>query len=246
MRRDDGLRLPARSWLGREDSNLRMPDPKSGALPLGDAPVLTTPAPGQPPGAPTLERPDPGPRGPREWKPSLHGPEGVAKMDLLDLLQTLLRHRGQAVRLSVARRRRPLRPLSPFRPGLAPLFEDAVVLRQHPLLDHSPRLVVQRVGDVLELAVLLLPAGHADEQPVPPLDDLDVVDHETLVKHDRDECLELFLLNRKDLDLCDLHFRVLSGSSLVIPRRVPRRRPVHSEAAAGFSQRSPPAETAQD
>lgn len=25
-------------WLGRQDSNLRMPDPKSGALPLGDAP----------------------------------------------------------------------------------------------------------------------------------------------------------------------------------------------------------------
>src|SRR5882724_4681454 len=28
-----------RIWLGREDSNLRVPDPKSGALPLGDAPV---------------------------------------------------------------------------------------------------------------------------------------------------------------------------------------------------------------
>jgi hypothetical protein len=27
-------------WLGRQDSNLRMPDPKSGALPLGDAPKL--------------------------------------------------------------------------------------------------------------------------------------------------------------------------------------------------------------
>src|SRR6266852_9224128 len=25
-------------WLGRKDSNLRMPDPKTGALPLGDAP----------------------------------------------------------------------------------------------------------------------------------------------------------------------------------------------------------------
>jgi hypothetical protein len=29
-----------RDWLGRQDSNLRMPDPKSGALPLGDAPKL--------------------------------------------------------------------------------------------------------------------------------------------------------------------------------------------------------------
>ncbi len=25
--------------LGRQDSNLRMPDPKSGALPLGDSPM---------------------------------------------------------------------------------------------------------------------------------------------------------------------------------------------------------------
>ena len=27
------------NWLGRKDSNLRMPDPKPGALPLGDAPI---------------------------------------------------------------------------------------------------------------------------------------------------------------------------------------------------------------
>ena len=26
-------------WLGRQDSNLRMPVPKTGALPLGDAPA---------------------------------------------------------------------------------------------------------------------------------------------------------------------------------------------------------------
>ena len=29
----------ARNWLGRQDSNLRMPVPKTGALPLGDAPM---------------------------------------------------------------------------------------------------------------------------------------------------------------------------------------------------------------
>src|SRR5437870_3142494 len=28
-----------KNWLGRKDSNLRMPDPKTGALPLGDAPA---------------------------------------------------------------------------------------------------------------------------------------------------------------------------------------------------------------
>lgn len=27
-------------WLGRKDSNLRMPGPKPGALPLGDAPII--------------------------------------------------------------------------------------------------------------------------------------------------------------------------------------------------------------
>src|SRR6476661_7183093 len=32
MRKKDG-------WLGRQDSNLRMPVPKTGALPLGDAPA---------------------------------------------------------------------------------------------------------------------------------------------------------------------------------------------------------------
>ena len=29
-----------KKWLGREDSNLRMPAPKAGALPLGDAPKV--------------------------------------------------------------------------------------------------------------------------------------------------------------------------------------------------------------
>jgi hypothetical protein len=29
----------AKDWLGRQDSNLRMPVPKTGALPLGDAPA---------------------------------------------------------------------------------------------------------------------------------------------------------------------------------------------------------------
>src|SRR5829696_4567632 len=28
-------------WLGRKDSNLRMPDPKTGALPLGYAPIIS-------------------------------------------------------------------------------------------------------------------------------------------------------------------------------------------------------------
>src|SRR5690242_9758179 len=32
--------MPATNWLGRQDSNLRMPGSKPGALPLGDAPSL--------------------------------------------------------------------------------------------------------------------------------------------------------------------------------------------------------------
>ena len=30
-----------KSWLGRRDSNPRMPVPKTGALPLGDAPIFS-------------------------------------------------------------------------------------------------------------------------------------------------------------------------------------------------------------
>src|SRR5260370_37907994 len=32
-------RTSLKNWLGRKASNLRMPDPKTGALPLGDAPT---------------------------------------------------------------------------------------------------------------------------------------------------------------------------------------------------------------
>jgi hypothetical protein len=33
------VRSDFQHWLGRKDSNLRMPDPKTGALPLGYAPT---------------------------------------------------------------------------------------------------------------------------------------------------------------------------------------------------------------
>ncbi len=32
--------IKQKKWLGRQDSNLRMPGSKPGALPLGDAPTL--------------------------------------------------------------------------------------------------------------------------------------------------------------------------------------------------------------
>ena len=34
------LKKRVKIWLGRQDSNLRMPTPKTGALPLGDAPIF--------------------------------------------------------------------------------------------------------------------------------------------------------------------------------------------------------------
>ncbi len=37
-RGERGLSNPKSGWLGRQDSNLRMPIPKTGALPLGHAP----------------------------------------------------------------------------------------------------------------------------------------------------------------------------------------------------------------
>ena len=36
---EPGLYLGCMAWLGRQDSNLRMPGPKPGALPLGHDPL---------------------------------------------------------------------------------------------------------------------------------------------------------------------------------------------------------------
>src|SRR5438445_11418626 len=46
-RRDsESSKINSIDWLGREDSNLRMPESKSGALPLGYAPIINdSPAP---------------------------------------------------------------------------------------------------------------------------------------------------------------------------------------------------------
>src|ERR1043165_6099693 len=50
--------VPPASWLGREDSNLRIRDPKTRALPLGDAPMLlVVAAPRGPPPRARLPRP---------------------------------------------------------------------------------------------------------------------------------------------------------------------------------------------
>ncbi len=61
------------------------------------------------------------------------------------------------------------------------------------------------MSDVLELAVPLASTRHADEQSVAALDHLDVVHHEAVVEDDRDERLQLLLVDRENFDLRDLH-----------------------------------------
>src|SRR5688572_20209271 len=80
-----------------------------------------------------------------------------------------------------------------------------LVHREDLLLEVLAHLVVQRMCDVLERPVLPLLARHGNEQPLRSVDDLDVGHHERLVKHDRYERLELLVLHRDDLDVCDLH-----------------------------------------
>src|SRR5512142_2423684 len=94
--------------------------------------------------------------------------------------------------------------LGPVRPG-APPGDLALVLGEDDALHPLPRLGVERVGDVLERAVLPALGGHRDEQPGVPVDDLEVPDHEAVVERDRDVGLELVLADREDADLGDLH-----------------------------------------
>src|SRR5512133_1710388 len=92
----------------------------------------------------------------------------------------------------------------PVRAGGAP-GDLALVLREDDALHPLPRLGVERVGDVLEGPVLSALCGHRDEQPGISVDDLEVPDHEAAVERDRDVGLELFLADREDADLGDLH-----------------------------------------
>ena len=77
------------------------------------------------------------------------------------------------------------------------LGDDLAVLGDDLLFELAPRLVVQRMGDVAKRPVLPLLARHRDEQAVRALDDLDVADDETVVEDDRDEGLELVLVERE-------------------------------------------------
>src|SRR5207244_1147966 len=90
----------------------------------------------------------------------------------------------------------------------------------------------QRMRDVLERPVLPLLAGHRDEQPLRSVDDLDVRHDEALIEDDGYERLELFVIDRHDLDVCDLHVvRSFPGQDL---ERVPS--PAGATARAGRSR----------
>src|SRR5688572_81250 len=145
-------------WLGREDSNLRMLEPKSSVLPLDDAPT-------SPVGAPRH----------RSDREDVRGGFRCPQM-LLDRLRQIPR-----------------------------LSQDFIIFRQNPVLYHLPRLVVQGMRDVPKRPVLALLAGHRDEQPAVPMDDLDVAHYEAVIEDDGDERFQLLLIHRKHSDVSDFH-----------------------------------------
>ena len=111
---------------------------------------------------------------------------------------------ARTLRSAPRRAARPLRPrprhqAGRWRPDLLPVHGQDLVL------EVLPHLVVQRVGDVLESAVLPLLARHRHEKPLRTMDDLDVRHDETLVEDDGNERLELLVVDRDDLDVRDLH-----------------------------------------
>src|SRR5882672_5942336 len=108
---------------------------------------------------------------------------------------SLLRLPGIRVRATTS-----LRP-----PGGAAKGDRLPVAGQDLVFDFFPRLVVQRMGDVAERAVLPLLARHRNEQPVGAANDLDVADDKAVIDDDGNEGLELLLVDRKHPDVGDLH-----------------------------------------
>src|SRR4029079_9051235 len=117
-------------------------------------------------------------------------------------------------------------------------LQNALVLAQNPRLHHAAGLLFYRVGHVLELTVLLAPAGHADEQAVLAVDDLDVVDHEAAVEHDRDEGLQLLFLHREHFDFSDFHVSSPSSEAAPGADRFPSQRSGAQESSTGRQVRS--------
>src|SRR5512146_357121 len=86
------------------------------------------------------------------------------------------------------------------------LADLPLVFREYRAFDPVARLVVERVGRVPVGAVLLLFAGHGDEEPVVAVDHLQVAHDETVVEDDRGVPLELLVVGHGiNFDLGDIH-----------------------------------------
>src|SRR5262245_896573 len=186
----------AQRWLGREDSNLRIRDPKSRALPLGHAPPTNGVSATVRPRRPTVA----GSRGRGDGNWPREEPAGEKPRECT-------RAEGASQRAEA----RPVRSAHAFAvvlrgaPGVRSLVgELALIDRHHRVSEVLPGRVIDRVGEVLVLAVGTLAARHRDEESGIPMDDLEPTDHERVVERDADESLELVVVAERHADLSDL------------------------------------------
>src|SRR4029453_6222218 len=82
---------------------------------------------------------------------------------------------------------------------------DPLVLRQNPPLHSLAGVAIQRVGDVLELTVLLALRRHGNEYAVGALDHLEVRNEKAIVEDDGYVGLESLFFHRENFYLRDLH-----------------------------------------
>src|SRR5207249_9812820 len=90
--------------------------------------------------------------------------------------------------------------------SLAPSLGDhSVILPYYFLFYHRSRFVINRMSDILIGTVFSFFAGHRDEIPSRPSNDLKVSDHETVIQRDGYISPKFILVDRKDPNLCNLH-----------------------------------------
>src|SRR6185436_5781899 len=87
--------------------------------------------------------------------------------------------------------------------------------RHHDLGEVLPSGVVDRVGEILVLAIGALAARHGDEQTGIAANDLEAPDDERVIEGDADERLQLVVVPQRNPDLGDLdHETFTSAPSL--------------------------------
>src|SRR5947208_16709134 len=90
--------------------------------------------------------------------------------------------------------------------SLAPALGDhSVILPDYFLFDHRSRFVINRMSDILIGTVFSFFAGHRNEIPSGPSNDLKVSDHETVIQRDGYISPKFILVDRKDPNLGNLH-----------------------------------------